>query len=273
MDKLTSRFAILLIVAVAFADGIFIAKHFDEKFNGAEVADDLDLNVFTDVASGVVDDGGGGEVVSEIVIDDLNTAEAAPETPQLDDRIVIYEEVPFVMQAPYGWYDPWDYFAEEAAVHMAMQWALSSRIPDLRTSANAMEAIYEWEKANLGTYGDTDAAQTRSIFTNYYGHAGAYLTDDTSLDALKDTLHSGSLILLIVNGQILDSPYYGNPAPEHHAILLVGYEEDAEADENGNTNGFFIAHDPGTKYGDYQEYDFQKVLDSIKDSPIVIRAF
>ena len=72
--------------------------------------------------------------------------------------------------------------------------------------------------------------------------------------SLKGELANGNGIIIPVNGRILDNPYYGDPAPEYHMIVLIGYDESSRT---------FIANDPGTIRGEQLEFYYENVLKAI----------
>ena len=139
---------------------------------------------------------------------------------------------------------------------MAMAWVHGSEFGDFRQRSNDLITIGEWENANIGGSGDTSAIQTLQIITGYYLWDWAYLSLDPSIEYLINEIENGHVIILPINGQILDSPYYGNPAPEHHNLLIVGVDTDKQV---------FIVHDPGTIRGQNLEISYEKILESNQD--------
>ena len=233
MTNPITKLAIIIIVLVAFVDGMLVAKHFLEDTDPATATD---------------------PVILEDIFNTTKTGES--------DNIYSLEEVPFTTQAIHGWVSPWDQYAEEACIYMAMQWVRMEEINDPSKTADDLLDIGVWETNALGSSGDTPAALTMQILTSYYSHTKTYLIDEPTAENLKDELKDGNLIALTINGQLLESPYYGDPAPEHHMLLLIGFDE---------TEQSFIVNDPGTSRGEQIYYSYEKTLASIKDSAIVIK--
>jgi hypothetical protein len=232
MTNPITKLAIILIVLVAFVDGMLVAKHFLEDTDPAAATD-------------------------PVIIQDVFT-------PKTSESINIYslQEAPFTTQAIHGWVSPWDQYAEEACIYMAMQWVRGEDITDPSKTADDLLAMGVWENNAISGSGDTPAALTMQILTSYYSHTETHLIDEPTTENLKEELKEGNLIALTINGQLLESPYYGNPAPEHHMLLLIGFDE---------TEQSFIVNDPGTSHGEQIYYSYEKTLASIKDSAIVIQ--
>lgn len=234
-----------MIVLVAFVDGILVAKHYAEEPEVAESKESMELSeIFK-----------GFFVGREDTVEEESAAEPKEidEEPIIENTIVL-QEVPFTTQAPIRWENPYFYYAEEAAVYMAMKWVRGEEMPGFGEVAEDLYAIGRWENGQLGTSKNTSISQTAEIFTGHYGYYGIHVTYNLDELSLKGELANGNVIIIPVNGQVLDNPYYGDPAPEYHMIILLGY------DESGRT---FIANDPGTSRGEQIEFYYENVLDAI----------
>lgn len=201
---------------------------------------------------------------TEVQSEQSNQEQPTVEEPEIvpENNGTVYQ-VPFTSQAPYGtWGSPWSKYAEEACMYMAMLWVNGEDVPDFRQVAIDLYEIGEWEIAHLDSSDVTTAMQNRQTLMEYYGHNETYLTDNVDANSLIDALHSGSVVMLNVNGRVLDNLNYGGEGPENHSILLVGYDEDKEV---------FIANDPGTRYGEQVEYTYEKILAANQDLAILIK--
>lgn len=234
MSNIIGKIAIVLIVLIAFIDGILVAQHFSEETEQ------------TDAEEAIVN-------IEDVFTDDSRTGEHSFSSE--------LHEVPFTTQAIHGWVSPWDQYAEEACMYMAWLWISGQEIGDAGEIADDLLAMGTWENRNLGTSGDTSPAETIQIMTAYYSHLKSFLLDNPDLDRLKTELENGSIVALTINGQFLDSEYYGDPAPEHHMVLIVGFDQEQQS---------FIVNDPGTVHGAQIYYPYEKVLGAISDSAIVI---
>jgi hypothetical protein len=235
-DTWATKLAILAVVIIAFIDGILVAERF-YKDSPTTVANEAELleDVFDDIYEETSED-------SLVPLEEMTV------------EVIEVRSVPFTTQAPLGEWSsaPWNGFAEEASMLMAMQWVRGESTITPTQAVESLRAVGEWERALFGTNGDTSLLQVLQTFEGYYGHDAVYLS--TNLEMIEEALDNGKLVLAPINGQILDSPYYGDPAPEHHMILITSYEDDV-----------FIAHDPGTSQGRNIAYDKQKILESIQD--------
>lgn len=219
------RLASVFIVIIAFVDGILVAQH----LHGEEKL----------------------EQVSAIILEDkfeqkISSADAE-ELP-----VILGNSLPFTVQSPLGiWKDPWDSFAEEACAYMAYLWANNLNIESREITAQALLAIKEWEEGNLGIYKDTTLEQTLQVLNTFY-NLSAEISYEVNLETIIKHLDDGKI--LIVPVQNFENPYYAEPGPVFHSLLIYEYEA-----EN------FIVNDPGTIRGEAAAYNMQKTLESIQD--------
>jgi hypothetical protein len=61
-----------------------------------------------------------------------------------------------------------------------------------------------------------------------------------------------------MNGQILPNPYYAQPGPIYHMVVIIGYDPAKKV---------FITNDPGTGMGELYEYDINVLFGAIRDYP------
>lgn len=224
-DSFLSKIGIILVVFVAFIDGILVANHFNEKVETTKALPAVEL-------------------------EDIFAMYDQPEEPSF----VEIREVPFTSQAPTGdWKSPWSDYAEEAVMTMVLQWYKNEAIQSAEQAEATMLDIGRYESS---TYGDSLLAsleQVQAILNDFFG-IQSELHLNPSLETLISALDEGSLIIAPVNGQILLNKHYGDPAPKNHMILIHAWE-----------SGAFITHDPGTRHGEDQEYGQEKILESIQD--------
>lgn len=232
-----TRIAIIAIVIIAFIDGMMVAEKLNEKSSTS-----------------------ASETPSFSDIFDLSFYEEKQTTQQeVPTQLPVQEEeiFPFTTQAPLGdWKSPWADFAEEATAYMAIKWAQGEEFGSPRETSSDFLALGEWEVQKFATSVETTAAQTLEILTNYFGFYNTSLKYNPNLEDLKSLLDQGSVAILPVNGRVLDNPHYGDPAPKHHNILLIGYDETLQQ---------FITNDPGTRYGEGATYSYEKILAAIQD--------
>lgn len=218
------RLSSIFIVLVAFIDGILVAQHLQGK-------DEV-------------------EQVSAIILEDKFEQKTSSQNPE--EALAETLDVPFLVQAPLGlWDDPWGTFAEEACAYMAYLWVNDLTLESREVTAQALLAIKDWEEENLETYKDTTLNQTLQILRSFY-RLSAEISYEVTLETMMEHLDAGQILIIPVKN--LENPYYGEPGPVHHTLLIYGYEESG-----------FLVNDPGTVRGEAVVYDMQKILESIQD--------
>lgn len=218
------RLTSIVIVLVAFLDGILVAQ---------------DLQSEDEV-----------EQVSAILLEDK--FEQKTSLQNVEETFLGNQKVPFLVQAPLGlWDDPWGTFAEEACAYMAYLWANDLTLESRELTAQALLTIKEWEEENLESYKDTTLDQTLQILKSFY-RLSAEISYEVNVETIMEHLDAGHILIIPVKN--FENPYYGEPGPVHHTLLVYGYEE-----------GGFMVNDPGTVRGEAAVYDMQKILESIQD--------
>ncbi len=229
-NSFSNKALFLFIVLVAFVDGILVARHFYENQPEITQAD------------------------SPPILEDIFEPEK-PNPDEPSDPLPEPKSVPFTVQAPLGtWVEPWSDYAEEASVWMAYKWATGEAIGGQYDIAAELKEMGVYQIATFGSSKLTNIPQTLQILIEHLGWNRAYLSGEISEENIKTLLEEGNILIVPVNGQILDSPHYGDPAPKNHMILLYDFDET-----------HFIVNDPGTKRGAGVKYEIQKILESIQD--------
>lgn len=250
---------------MAFVDGILVAQHFSDEGEGVTQATESSVSNWTSFFSGEEDLSEIPEQTDTIKSTELEQVSqvevSQPIVPEEPEQI--FKTVPFTTQAPVGAWasNPWNQMAEEAVILMAQAWSQGESELAPSRAVDELLAMAEWEKAKWGSYGDNTAQQILEIFQEFYGNQKSYLSNDLTL--LNEEVQNGSLIILLVRGEKLNNPYYSDPAPENHILLLTDYIESSDS---------FLAHDPGTSRGRSFEYTKETLLTSAQNtSYIVIR--
>ncbi|MBI4359799.1 MAG: DUF192 domain-containing protein [Candidatus Jacksonbacteria bacterium] len=170
----------------------------------------------------------------------------------------VLADVPFTPQAPFGeWSDPrQEDGCEEASIIMAIAWVNGEKL----TREGAKDEILklaEFQKERNGFFEDTSAEDTSRLMREYYKHE-SIVEKETSIDAIKKHLAEGRIVIAPMDGQKLKNPYYTEPGPPRHMVLIIGYDD---------KTGEFITNDPGTRRGAGYRYQYQRFMDSIRDYP------
>ncbi|MBI4158137.1 MAG: C39 family peptidase [Candidatus Yanofskybacteria bacterium] len=166
--------------------------------------------------------------------------------------------MPFTPQAPFGeWSNPkLSNGCEEASAFMAMSWVRGKTFTQ-EEARREIIAVSDYELANHDVFLDTSAQDTVDwIFKGYYGYDKVELFYDISIEDIKNQLKKGNLIITPMNGQELHNPYYTQPGPLRHKVVIIGYDPD---------NKEFITNDPGTRLGKRYRYPEQVLFNAIHD--------
>lgn len=172
----------------------------------------------------------------------------------------ILQDVPFTPQAPFGeWSDTRQQDGcEESSSLMAVSWARSEDF-DLTEARDIIIAISDYEKEKYGTYKDTSAYDTLNrIIKGYFNYNNARLENNISLDDIRSEIFAGNLVIVPANGRVLGNPYFTQPGPPIHMLVIIGY--DVETQE-------FITNEPGTRHGESYRYDEDILFDAVRDYP------
>jgi hypothetical protein len=166
-------------------------------------------------------------------------------------------DVAFFAQAPFGeWNDPtYQNGCEEAAIIMAMSWVRG--VGETKDQAKIdIAAITQFEDKIYGWTPDRSAADTARLLEDYYGYQNVEARSGIGSQDIKTEILKGNLLIVPVNGRILKNPFYTPPGPEHHMIVVIGY--DASRDE-------FITNDIGTRQGQNYRYGASRLGAALQD--------
>lgn len=183
-------------------------------------------------------------------------SEPKPITPPSPATFLI-DQVPFTPQAPHAVWDALHEDAcEEAAVLMAARYASGERSglinPD--TAEAEIQKIVAWERDKFGYFEDTTVEQTAQILREYYGLNNVSVRHDISISDIKKELGQGKLVIVPAAGRLLGNPFFKQPGPIYHMLLLIGYTKDT-----------IITNDPGTKRGEGFRYKNETLYHAIHD--------
>jgi len=168
--------------------------------------------------------------------------------------------VPFTSQAPFAaWSDlRQEDGCEEASSLMAVRWAQGKPL----NKDEALKAIIgssDYTLKKYGEYRDVSAFDTVDwIIKDYFNYPNVILKNNISLNDLINELKRGNVIIAPMNGQKLNNPNFVAPGPEHHMLVIRGYDPLRQV---------FITNDPGTRRGEGYEYSAKTIYDSIRDYP------
>lgn len=200
--------------------------------------------------------------VSNRLKDDLPTAVALPTLTQIARAQISQTaipnqanwDVPFTVQAPNGnWDKVHEETCEEASVLMAQKFFAGEKIGTAAEVEVGLQAIIAWEMKNLGFYESTTADQTARIASEMFS-LKTQIIENPTVEQIKNALADKKLVLVPAAGQQIGNPFYKQPGPLYHMIVLKGYATDK-----------FISNDPGTIHGANYPYTFKTILDANHD--------
>ena len=177
-------------------------------------------------------------------------------TPQVPTKAVNLA-VPFSPQAPYGdWSLPYQEACEEMSAFLVH--AFFARIDVTPKLADqAVRDIGAWEQKTFGYYEHTTAAETAQILKQYFGYRQVDVLYDITINDIKDQLRAGRPVIVPLAGRLIGNPYYQQPGPVYHMIVVKGFTED----------GYFITNDVGTKRGHNYLVSEKTLYSAIHDAP------
>lgn len=159
------------------------------------------------------------------------------------------DAVPFYAQAPLGkWTDlRQQEGCEEASVLMAVDWARGTHQTPEETEESII-TMSEIERVKYGSFIDTSAYDTyERLFIEQESFLDAeYLEGVDAVDVLY-ALSQGAIVLVPVNGTLLNNPYFQAGGPLRHMLVVSGYD---------HVTGEFITQEPGTARGQNYRYSF-----------------
>lgn len=177
----------------------------------------------------------------------------------LKTKSVFNDNVPFILQAPLGeWNDPRQQDAcEEASMMMAIKWAKGETAISPQEAKTELLQITDFQTQKYGDSRDTSAADTlQRIAKDYYKFKNGQLRENITADNIIQELHAGNLVITPVNGQALNNPYFTQPGPERHMVLIIGY--DSKTNE-------FVTNDPGVGRGKNYRYPVDVFYNAVRD--------
>jgi hypothetical protein len=162
-------------------------------------------------------------------------------------------DVPFTVQAPDGWYSPFDEACEEAATVMLDNYYKGNNY--IANPKQEILDIVEIENEIFGFNKDTNAHQITHIINNYFAFE-ADTKRDPSLIAIKNEIDNNQPVLVPVYGRGLDNPNFRDPGPIYHVVILKGYDDNTQQ---------FITNEPGTIHGHDWHYGYSEMMDAVHD--------
>ena len=164
--------------------------------------------------------------------------------------------VPFTVQAPHAnWDEIHQEFCEEASVLMAASYIKGWTIATPEIADQKMFEIKSFEEKRFGYYKDTTAEETAIILREFYGIEKVKVFYEPKADDIKKALAEKKVIIIPAAGRQLGNPYFRQPGPLYHMLVIKGYTKE----------GNFITNDPGTRRGADFIYSPSVLMNAIHD--------
>jgi len=178
--------------------------------------------------------------------------------PQSDLPASINLAVPFTSQAPYAdWSAPYKETCEEASFYMVDQY-YQKTAPGLipaETANKALLGLVDFEMELFGAYEDSTITQMATLAEMFAGYEHVDVMTNPTLEEMKQQVASGRPIIVPTAGRLLGNPYFQNPGPIYHMLVVRGYTQE----------GMFITNDPGTRHGEAFLYPYETLMNAMHD--------
>ncbi len=165
--------------------------------------------------------------------------------------------VPFSSQAPYGdWSLPYEEACEETSSLLVDRFYRGESVTPEVANSEILKMV-AWENKKFGYYEDTTAEETATMIREYFVYKKVEVKYDIGIDDIKKELAAGRPVILPLAGRLLYNPYYRQPGPVYHMLVVKGITKD----------GNFITNDVGTRRGYNYVYDANVLYNAIHDAP------
>jgi hypothetical protein len=188
---------------------------------------------------------------------EIKYVSTSPDPATSTNFIGINLAVPFSAQSPFGdWSLPYLEACEETSALLVDRFYKNETLsPEI--AKEEILKIVEWENKTLGYYEHTTAKETGRILIEYFGYKRVDVKYDISLEDIKTQIIAGRPVIVPLAGRMMNNPYYRQPGPIYHMLVIKGITKD----------GNFITNDVGTKRGANYVYDANVLFDAIHDAP------
>jgi len=165
--------------------------------------------------------------------------------------------VQFFSQAPRGdWSMPWQEACEEASLILVGAYWTGEQLTTDTMEQHILAAV-EWEKSHYGYYEHTTARQTADMIKALYGFKEVRVEYNIGIARIVEHLRAGRPVIVPLAGRLLGNPYYTQPGPAYHMLVVKGVTAD----------GAIITNDVGTRHGRNLTYAPAVFLNAMHDAP------
>jgi hypothetical protein len=183
----------------------------------------------------------------------VTSSSSSSSIPTSNSSLGINLKVPFTTQAPFhDWGMPYQEACEETAALM-VHYFYEGKTFTPTIADEEIKAIVDYEKQTLGFYEDTTAEETAQFIRGLWGYTVE--VRPASLEAIKQEVTLGYPVLLPTAGRELGNPFFKQPGPIYHMLVVRGYTKD----------GKIITNDAGIGRGQSYVYDENVLWNAIHD--------
>lgn len=159
-------------------------------------------------------------------------------------------KVPFTPQAPTAnWDELHNEACEEASVIMAQAYFKQIKNLPPEVVEDEITKLTSWQTENYGYHLSITTDEVAKMIEGVYTLKTEVLP--MSETTIKRALADNKLVIWPGNGQLIGNPFYKQPGPIYHMLLITGYNESG-----------LITNDPGTKRGQDYQYTFQTLYNA-----------
>lgn len=165
--------------------------------------------------------------------------------------------VPFSAQAPFGdWGLPYQEACEETSAILVNKFFKGENLTPEKAKEE-IDRLVAWQKREFGYYMHTTAEETAKILREFFGYKKVVVETNVTRESISAHLYAGRPVILPLAGRMLGNPYYRQPGPVYHMLVVKGITAD----------GRFITNDVGTKRGQNYIYSASVLLNAVHDAP------
>jgi len=165
--------------------------------------------------------------------------------------------VPFISQAPLG---KWDGLHEEAceetSLLMAYHFKQGDKLVLSKDAESDIQKISAFTKNIFPKKDDLNVDELKEVAKKYFSYDNLIIIDNPKAEDIEREIVNNSIIIAPIAGRLLDNPFFKNPGPLYHMLVITGFDKN---------NKIFITQDPGTKRGKDFKYSYDVILNSLHD--------
>lgn len=177
---------------------------------------------------------------------------STPTTVALPPSVLI--NVPFQIQAPHNNWDALhEETCEETVLLMVQHFFARTSFPDQDAADLEIKNIVQYETDHNYTV-DVTLEELTVIADNYFHMSTARIVTNPTVALIKQELASGRPVIIPAAGRELHNPYFKQPGPIYHMLVIKGYDD---------ITGEFVTNDPGIRQGNGYRYPYDTLLKAV----------